>query len=144
MCPNLVLNANTLAQCGSSMADGYNKHGSSSLTHVLQVARLAGIDADIVAKARLAGQHIEDKLQVLDAGYAFYHDSVAYVLPAWYAMMCAQPECCRSPSTASRLYWAYMHLHTYTDLHTLHELVHKTCFGIFARCRLGPSERDCC
>ena len=30
----------------------------------MQVARLAGIEADIVSKARLAGQHIEDKLQV--------------------------------------------------------------------------------
>lgn len=33
---------------------------------LLQVARLAGIEGDIVAKARLAGQHIEDKLQVID------------------------------------------------------------------------------
>jgi len=29
----------------------------------LQVARLAGIEADIVSKARLAGQQIENKLQ---------------------------------------------------------------------------------
>lgn len=32
---------------------------------MLQVARLAGIEANIVGKARLAGQHIEDKLQVM-------------------------------------------------------------------------------
>ena len=31
----------------------------------VQVARLAGIEADIVRHARLAGQHIEDKLQVV-------------------------------------------------------------------------------
>ena len=34
------------------------------LTHEFQVARLAGIEPDIVSKARLAGQQIEDKLQV--------------------------------------------------------------------------------
>ncbi|KAL3140400.1 hypothetical protein ABBQ38_004660 [Trebouxia sp. C0009 RCD-2024] len=43
----------------------YKLHkGAAPKSYGLQVARLAGIDADIVAKARLAGQHIEDKLQV--------------------------------------------------------------------------------
>ena len=41
--------------------------GSYKTCHVLQVARLAGIGADIVSRARLAGQHIEDKLQVISA-----------------------------------------------------------------------------
>jgi DNA mismatch repair ATPase MutS len=35
----------------------------SAIWKCLQVARLAGIEADIVSKARTAGQQIENKLQ---------------------------------------------------------------------------------
>lgn len=38
--------------------------GTAPKSYGLQVARLAGIEADIVSKARLAGQQIENKLQV--------------------------------------------------------------------------------
>ncbi|KAL0023612.1 hypothetical protein WJX77_007042 [Trebouxia sp. C0004] len=38
--------------------------GAAPKSYGLQVARLAGIEADIVSKARLAGQQIENKLQV--------------------------------------------------------------------------------
>ena len=73
------------------------------MCQVLQVARLAGIEAGIVSKARLAGQHIEDKLQVIHA----CSPVLVYCLmrPA-LRPGCLHSGCCSNPPNAPHLEFA--------------------------------------